>query len=60
MKDAGWSLKMLEDSAEEYMSDGDLMECLCESVDLYHGEKPTLSFTLRWIIFESLKFCHHC
>jgi hypothetical protein len=27
MKDAGWSLKMLEDSAEEYMSDGDLMEC---------------------------------
>jgi uncharacterized protein HemY len=28
MKDAGWSLKMLEDSAEEYMSDGDLMECV--------------------------------
>ncbi|GJN17569.1 hypothetical protein PR202_gb04647 [Eleusine coracana subsp. coracana] len=27
MKDAGWSLKMLEDSSEEYMSDGDLMEC---------------------------------
>ncbi|GJM93035.1 hypothetical protein PR202_ga09552 [Eleusine coracana subsp. coracana] len=27
MKDAGWSLKMLEDSSEEYMSNGDLMEC---------------------------------
>lgn len=27
MKDAGWSLKMLEDSSEEYTSDGDLMEC---------------------------------
>jgi hypothetical protein len=27
MKDAGWSLKTLEDSAEEYMSDGDLMGC---------------------------------
>ncbi|KAF8663801.1 hypothetical protein HU200_055132 [Digitaria exilis] len=26
-KDAGWSLKMLEDSSSRYISDGDLMEC---------------------------------
>jgi formamidase len=26
-KDAGWSLKMLENSSSTYISDGDLMEC---------------------------------